>query len=156
MKFFKRLNIYKNASGTLKYNPLTKKSTSYDWYVLSDKIGQYVVLNTYSYSSTTRRHLQKIRNQFSKTFTEVNFCIEAPNGLNDLNSAERLYRKRIEDLTNLMAKKGTHKKTNQERLNKINIYQQYLGTVLMLKEVKYREQFETKFIEDMDKILSNA
>lgn len=134
MKYSKKRQQFEASN--LTYNPLTKKSYSYRWYLLTDRIGQYIVLNNYSYSPTTARHVSKVRGQIEKTFTKIDVNIECPKGLQDLDSGIQLYNDRI---TNLIAKvnsKGTKKEKNNERLALIAFFQEKIELIEQLKQLR--------------------
>lgn len=61
LKFYKRLGIYKNSTGTVQYDPVSCQGGSYNW-TFCAKVGQLVVFNTYRWSVTTNRHQSSVRN----------------------------------------------------------------------------------------------
>jgi ribosomal protein S30 len=58
MKYFKRLKLYKASNVT--YSPETKEAYSYGWWQFTKKIGNVVLFNNYTYSSSTSRHQSKV------------------------------------------------------------------------------------------------
>lgn len=58
MKYFKRLKLWKSKNLVL--DPATMKSTSYDWWMLTGKVSGVVIFNTYKYSVTTAKHIDKV------------------------------------------------------------------------------------------------
>lgn len=155
MKYYKRLQVYKNSTGTLTYDPLIKEARSYNWYVIARKIGPYMVLNNYCYSRTTIKHFYKIRKQISDTFTQIHFEIEAPRGLQDLDAAESLLKKRIQDLKDKINRKGSHKKTNANRIQMISYWEAKLAEVNYIIDAERREAFEAQFTEQLEEILEH-
>lgn len=95
MRYYKRLGIYKNSSGSLKFNPLTKESWSYGWYKLSGYINGRLVLNVYNYSSTTTKHKYDVMSMLPDNVVRI----EAPKGLDHLSDAISLYEQRIKHAT---------------------------------------------------------
>lgn len=80
LKWYPKLGIYKNSTGSLTYNPKTGMGYSYKWYEIAAKVKGYQYLNNYRYSVTTGAHVRAIR----KLFAELNLRhIEetAPNGV---------------------------------------------------------------------------
>lgn len=114
MKYMKRANIYKASNVT--FSPETMRAYSYDWWLFTDVIGGKLVFNWYTYSNTTAKHQRKVyallRDELGR---EPDVGIEAPQGLQNLQSAIDLYNERINDLYAQIAKPGTRKLKNEER-----------------------------------------
>jgi hypothetical protein len=116
LKYYTKLGIYKNSRGTLTFNPETGKGHSYGWYEIARKFGKYQVVNSYSYSSTTVRHIGNIRNLLNyNSFIEI----EAPKGLQDLDEAIKLYEKRIQELMLSVNNPRTNPTVNVARVKRI-------------------------------------
>jgi len=84
MKYYQRLGIYKASN--LTFNPNTFEGYSYAWYLITARIKGELVLNTYNYSPTTRKHVYKLRallNELELPYIEI----ESPGGLQKLESA---------------------------------------------------------------------
>jgi len=128
MRFYKRLNCYKNSSGTLVYYPETGKSYSYDWYLLSDRVKGITVLNTYNYSNTTNRH----RYFMQRSLGHVDLAIEAPRGLQNLDATLAHYKGMIEELEQAIKRPRSRAKTNEQRRAKIDKYKATLDTIKRL------------------------
>ena len=126
-----RKGFYKGSNVT--FNPVTCEARSYDWWIFVSKINGLVVFNNYSYSSTTCRHQSKVRSLLSDLGVNVDVTIEAPEGLQRLNLAERYYSQRIASLETAMSNKGTHKAKNLERLQTQQEYRAKLAQVQVLK-----------------------
>lgn len=58
MKYYTRLKLYKTKNLVL--DPATLRSTSYEWWQLTGKVSGVVIFNTYKYSVTTGKHIDKI------------------------------------------------------------------------------------------------
>lgn len=70
----------------LEFDPSTGVATSYNWYNIAQIIKGRLVLNTYRYSVTTAKHISELGRLFDQlklTYIEI----EAPRGLQDLNTA---------------------------------------------------------------------
>lgn len=87
MKYKVRSKIYSNSSGTLTFNPETNEGRSYQWYSIVRQFGNLVVLNTYNYSPTTSMHIIKTRKLLNSLIDMKFVSIEAPKGLQDLDSS---------------------------------------------------------------------
>lgn len=84
MKYMKRAGIYKASN--LDFNPKTGLGHSYDWYEITKTIQGKLVLNTYPYSVTTRKHVRKLEELIEQLYISVT-RIEAPEGLQNLQAA---------------------------------------------------------------------
>lgn len=114
--------MYKASNVTL--NAETLEARSYDWWVFAKFINGKLVFNNYGYSNTTRRHQSKVLNLIvNKLLVKIDYFIEAPKGLQRLESAIDHYEREIKGLTELINKKGTRKSKNAERAEKISFYQ---------------------------------
>lgn len=60
LKFFKTLNIYKNSTGTVRFDPKTKTGYSYNWKFVGEVKG-VLVFNDYRWSNTTNGHQTAVR-----------------------------------------------------------------------------------------------
>ncbi len=71
-------------SGNLDFSAENMLGHSYDWYEITKQIKGFVVLNTFSYSSSTAKHVGKLHSVLKMlgiSYKEI----EAPKGLQDLN-----------------------------------------------------------------------
>lgn len=64
LKHYTRLNVYKNSSGTVSYNPVTKEAYSYRWKFLCEVKGT-MIFNEYKWSVTTSSHQNAVRRTLS-------------------------------------------------------------------------------------------
>jgi len=60
LKFYKRLQVYKNSTGTVEYNPLARRARSYGWTFL-EPVNGTLVFNTYTWSPTTSCHQSAVQ-----------------------------------------------------------------------------------------------
>lgn len=133
MKYYPRLNLYKAAN--LTFNPDTGNGTSYNWYLITKFFGNTLVLNSYRYSVTTAKHVCKLRSLFIELGLKF-IEIEAPRGLQDLESSVRLYTSEIETLEEEIANKRSRPEKNEERKRSIVELRKLLKTVGKLQQVK--------------------
>lgn len=56
MKYFKRLKVWKNSTGTNEFNPETMAAHSYGWWMYVKQYGNLIVFNNHSYSPSTSKH----------------------------------------------------------------------------------------------------
>ncbi len=88
IKYYSRLNVFKSCN--LHFDPTEMKATSYRWYNIIQKINGVVYLNTYSYSSSTCKHYNKLWSLLNEL--KIKFkTIESPKGLQDLQSSVNHY-----------------------------------------------------------------
>jgi len=81
-----RLGIFKEHRVTFDYE--TGYGTSYEWYAIAKRIDGTQVLNTYNYSQQTSMHVSMLKTLFVQLGIKY-VCIEAPRGLQDLDSARK-------------------------------------------------------------------
>lgn len=93
MKFYKRLNLYKASNVT--FNPVTKEAFSYQWWKFTKIIDGKLVFNSYSYSSSTCKHQDKVAGVLSHLGLAIAHTIEAPEGLDRLASALTLHKNKL-------------------------------------------------------------
>ena len=117
MKYMKRANIYKNHNGSNKFNPETFEAHSYDWWCYVKDFSGVKVFNDYRYSNTTAKHQNNMRSLLEDLGERLDtyWMIEAPDGLQDLESAKQHYIRLIKNLESQIAKPRTHKAKNEER-----------------------------------------
>lgn len=137
MKYYKTQGKYKASN--LDFNPVTGLGHSYEWYQLTRKFGNVLVLNNYSYSSTTQRHVYKVRNLMNQLGFRFE-TIEAPKGLQRLDLSIEYYTKKIESIRQVMARKGTRKAKNIERQALIESLEQKIKLVQSLQQVEVQNE----------------
>lgn len=115
MKFYKKAGIYKNSTGTNYFNPSTMRALSYDWWCYFKVIDGSTVFNAYRYSNTTARHQSHLRSLLEDLGIEIDHIIEAPKGLDNLESALELYKSRQSELQAEIDRPRSHKAKNEER-----------------------------------------
>jgi hypothetical protein len=86
LKYYSRLKIFKTGKGHLDFNPETYLGHSYNWYEITKKIKNTVVLNTYRYSVTTGKQIWTLKGLFNQLGIKYK-TIEAPKGLQNLEIA---------------------------------------------------------------------
>ncbi len=86
LRFKVRSQVF-TYSKNLVFNPLTEIAHSYDWYEISKRINGRLVLNNYRYSSTTGKHVAKLRMLFSQLGLKY-IELSAPRGLQNLENAK--------------------------------------------------------------------
>src|SRR5574338_865594 len=133
MRYYSRLKQYKNSSGTNVFNAVTQIATSYDWWIYLKRINGRLVFNNYTYSNTTAKHQSKMRQLLRQLGLEIDLFIEAPNGLQDLNSAIQYYNYKIKKLDEAIDNPKSKNETNVERLKKIEHYMAKIETIKMLQ-----------------------
>lgn len=108
--------MYKNSSGSLTVNGETLESRSYSWYVLGMYINGEYVLNDYSYSSTTIKHVYKLR-RFLKERGIQYRTIEAPKGLQNVDAAKQHYTDLIKSAQDVLNNPRRKKALDASRLS---------------------------------------
>ena len=134
MKYFKRANIYKNSTGTNTFYVEKQCATSYGWWEYVKRINGQLVFNNYTYSNSTTNHQSAMRSLLRDLGYHSYLIIEAPGGLQDLDSAIKYYESKIENLRAAMAKPRTRKAKNAERQSDINFYESKMSEVFALQK----------------------
>jgi hypothetical protein len=91
---------------SVSFDPETQEAYSYGWWRFVERIGPYLVFNSYRYSVSTSKHQGLLYwgygneryGLLADLGLSVDLRIEAPRGLQDLDSAVSLYERRIADL----------------------------------------------------------
>ena len=109
MKYYKTLKQYKASN--LVYDEIARKAFSYEWYQLARQFGDTMIVNTYRYSPSTQRHAYKIRQLFDLLGIQY-ITLDAPDGLQSLESAREFYRDKIASIQALINKPRSRKDTN--------------------------------------------
>lgn len=120
IKYYKTLGVFKSSN--VQFDPIEVFATSYSWWIMVKRINGKTVFNDYSYSVSTRKHQNKVRRTMSLLGLKIDLFIEAPQGLQSLDSALHYYESRIETLTDAINKPRTRKSTNEARQKLINHY----------------------------------
>lgn len=134
LKYRKRTKDFKSTN--VWFDPNKVKATSYNWWIMLEKIKGVNVFNTYRYSTTTQRHQYKVRRTMEQVGLSVDLEIECPRGLQDLDSAIKLYERRIGMLLAEVANPRSKKEKNKERMNSIGVFQSKIEAIKFLQEGK--------------------
>ena len=114
MKFYPRLKIWKNATGTATFDG--KEGYSFNWYcialVLPD--GREIV-NRNTYSSTTAKHIGEVRSLFDHEC----LSLTAPRGLKNTSATERALVSEREVVKGKLARARQNKDCHARRLVEI-------------------------------------
>ncbi len=127
MKYYKTLNQYKASNLIIDMNSMA--AYSYAWWKFVAKIDGKIVFNDYGYSPSTRLHQAKIRELLGQLGIGIDLFIAAPEGLQSLDSAVPYYEYEIQKLKDVIAKKGTRKAKNEERMGEIRYYERKIQEV---------------------------
>lgn len=163
LKFFKRLRVYKNSTGTVEFNPLTREGRSYNWTFLAPVNG-VLVFNTYNWSPTTTNHQSAVRSVLSQGLGrgEIIFAdlgSVSPKYLS-IDNVRALYKDAVEleVMGELMPKNtGTaswRERQRQEKLTAVTRLGEIAEHLQLTEEMKQeiRDQvFESTFNEIMEK-----
>ena len=135
MKYYSRADLYKAANVT--FNPKTVVAYSYAWWRFVEVIDNLVVFNSYQYSNATIKHQYKVRRLLQQLDIPINLIIEAPQGLQDLNSSILHYFRLIQQLEDKIKAPRSHKTKNEERA--VLVGQYYEKIVAVRKLIKSQE-----------------
>lgn len=138
LKFFPRLQVFKNSTGTNVFDGTTAKS--YDWYtyayVFKEGEEQVVFTCENSYSSTTAKHMSELRNLLGYP---KELRILAPQGLSNLGAALREINHAINMLNDELKNPRCKKPKRIERI------------VQLQEQVKYVEMLQSYLAQGKEK-----
>lgn len=140
LKLMKRSGIYKASNVT--FNPETCQAYSYDWWRFVDRIGGLVIFNSYGYSNSTRKHQYKVKRVMESLGIKVDFEVEAPKGLQDLDSALRHYEYKISKLLGELSNPRTRRSTNERRREELARCEQVLKLIRTLIKARAKHESE--------------
>jgi len=163
LKKYKRLNVYKNSTGTVQYNPETKQARSYAW-VFAAEINGKMVVNDYKWSVTTSCHQTTIRSLFRQLGKEYISADFGSTAIPNLSKNDVI--KLLKDAYNAQIDgELTLKKESYAYQSRIYKMQRSLETVALLESLDpkrfkisekekvtiYNEVIETRMTDLMDK-----
>lgn len=131
MRFVKRDKSFKSSNCEFNYE--ATQAYSYGWWRFVDVINGKIVFNSYNYSPSTCKHQSKVRRLLSDLGLKVDYNIEAPKGLQDLESAIKHYEIMIKKLIGEIQNPRSRKATNERRASQIESYKK---TIEVIKELK--------------------
>ncbi len=131
MKYMKRARVFKATN--VVFDPNEIHATSYDWWVFVKRIKGKTVFNDYGYSNTTRRHQWKVRSLMRELGITIDVEIEAPKGLQRLDTAVDHYKYKIEELEQAIAKPRSKRVKNAERFEAIERFKTKIREVKRLE-----------------------
>jgi hypothetical protein len=120
-KYYSRLKVYKNSTGSFFFDPATMECKSYNWYYICRMIKGKLVFNSYNYSNTTNAQVWNCRGLLDK-LNQVPFVeIDDPNGLTyGIDSVIKNYESKIKDLLFKLNQPRIRKKTKEGIVYDIN------------------------------------
>ncbi len=130
MKYYKTLKCYKASN--FYFSPETMHATSYSWYDLVKKINGMNVLNTYVYSSSTSKHINKVRRLASELGIKFDLELNAPRGLQSLDRSLEYYSSEIRGAKEYLLKPRIRQTTKDKLEQKIKVLNTKLAQVKML------------------------
>ena len=114
-----KLNYWANSTGSLKYYPDLKQATSYDHWVILKKVNNKLIVNRYSYSVTTSRHVTALCSFLYTHFNIQPFLtIDCPINLNQDNCLTEYMQFLLVEIE--QAKKLKKREAIASELNKLN------------------------------------
>jgi len=130
MKYFKRLDVYKNHNGSNKVSLTNKAAYSYNWWKYFAEIElssgkKLTVFNDTYYSSTTTRHQWQAKSLLRENNVEIDLAlghtrISLRHPREAIKREIKYYTDSIFENLSVIDNKGTTKKKNNERVEDIN------------------------------------
>lgn len=121
MKHYTRKNEYKASN--VCFNATEEIATSYDWWQFVKRINGLLVFNEYRYSVSTNQHQRKVKDLLKRLGIQIDLIIECPAGLQNVSSAVKFYKEKIEQLTQQTNKPRTREATKLKYSEAIAFYE---------------------------------
>lgn len=137
MKYLKTKNIYQASN--VYFDANTCQAYSYSWWRFVECFDGKIIFNNYRYSNTTIKHQDKVRWLLRELGLAIHLEIEAPQGLQNLESAVEHYESLIADLKAAIAKPKTKAAKNADRQCQIQHCQQKIADVKALIKAKSKQ-----------------
>jgi len=114
LKFFPRLNVWKNATGKVFFDGT--KAFSYSWFCIALVLPNgKKVINSHNYSNTTMKHIGDMRKHFEYEYMTLN----APRGLLDIEATAMALDSEEKDLKEQLENPRNKKEGRLARLAEI-------------------------------------
>jgi hypothetical protein len=132
-------------SSNFSFDLKTLEAYSYSWWRFTKPLGDYIIFSNYSYSKSTSRHQLKAKRILGELGYKNVIMLDYVSGIDCPVDALKLeiaeIKNEINNLRELINKKGTHKKTNRKRIDTIAklVYKQYRLIQVLLSEGKNNE-----------------
>lgn len=138
-RFVKKRRSYEKNNLTFSVD--TGFAYSYRWYCIAKPIAGTMVVNSFSYSRTTKRHYEEILRLVVKLGYEKILTIEAPRGLNSQGAISAHYADMIMSLEKDIAKPRSRESTNKKRRENIeHLKARYSSYMKLVNEEEFDEQ----------------
>jgi hypothetical protein len=149
LKYYKRLNIYKNSTNTVSYNPVLKEAWSYNWKFCS-MVNGTLVFNNYNWSPTTCRHQSAVRRVLTDlkiNFVEVNLGQTRPENVN-LERVTQMFRDIIEKQCEVELSTRVESWAHASRVRELETMKQNLIIVQQLRsDLRLTVKVQNEIIE---------
>lgn len=117
MKYYKRLGVYKNSTGSNYYDPEKQEAFSYRWWRYLQNIEGKLVFNNYSYSVTTSGHQSTLRSLLDYPSDMIYVRVsEGLNGIGSIHTYIKTLENECEALRKDILRPRTRKSTNKNRV----------------------------------------
>lgn len=131
MKYLKTKKQYKASNVILNLDPL--EATSYNWWIFLKRIKGKLVFNNYRYSVSTCKHQSKVLSKLRELGIKIDYYIESPKGLQDLDSAIKYYESEIASIKTDLVVSNRRQKTKLNQLETIKSYESILKVIQKLR-----------------------
>ena len=143
-KFSKKRNRFEKSNLWIDLDNMV--GFSYHWYKILDQIDSHVIVNSYNYSHSTIKHFRDVT--FFLRSRGIDFvCIEAPNGLQNLEASIRHYRTSIRSIKDDLANPRKRPNTKEALAEALKAQEKYLEFV---EELVFSKAFESQISEALD------
>lgn len=147
LNFYKRLNVYKNSTNSVSFNPETNKAFSYRWNFLSPLPDGSVFLNCYKWSPTTSHHQSAVRSLMRQLKIKVIECDLGSLTASEIN-AEAVFKRLLKieiELSSTRAESYKSGHLRSEAAEALSVFQKLQKTKLKVSRQRQQELREAAY-----------
>jgi len=137
LKYFKRLNVYKNSTGSCVFYPETLIADSYGHWEFVKRIRGKVVFNDYNYSPTTSAHQSCVRSLLKELKIKIDYTVNTRCSLDRFK--DEALKPEYEKLFELEIELNNPHSNKKKRVYRLDVIKEIKGTIKGLS--KYRKRY---------------
>ncbi len=150
LKFFKRLNVYKNSTNTVSFNPVLQEAWSYNWKFLS-KVEGMLVFNDYVWSVTTSCHqsaVSALLRELGLKYIRVDLGSERPERRTK-ETVKKLYKNMFSLEIEIQTSKRIDTYAYQNKVNRLkNLQENILKIESISKKFKVSQKDQKQILKE--------
>ena len=129
MKYYKKLKVYKNSTGSNVVDLENMIATSYGWWPYLKLINGKVVFNNGTYSPTTRKHQNNCLRVLEENNIDIDIMLYSTSHLDDLHGIWNDYRAKVIHLIRMIKRPRSRKVNNLERIRCIKGFRKQMSQI---------------------------